>query len=144
LVEALRAHGGQADWYIPSRHREGYGLNPDAVRTLAGQCTLLITVDCGITSVAEAELAIELGLDLLITDHHEPPPRLPRAVALVNPLLGGYPFRRLCGAGVALKLAQALFGFESVEPLIELAALATVADMVPLLGENRVLVHHGL
>ncbi|MDR0896941.1 MAG: single-stranded-DNA-specific exonuclease RecJ [Oscillospiraceae bacterium] len=144
LVEALRAHGGQADWYIPSRHREGYGLNPDAVRTLAGQCALLITVDCGITSVAEAELAIELGLDLRLTDHHEPPPRLPRAVALVNPLLGEYPFRRLCGAGVALKLAQALFGFEAIEPLIELAALATVADMVPLLGENRVLVHHGL
>lgn len=144
LVEALRAHGADADWYIPSRHREGYGLNADAVRLLAKDTGLLITVDCGITSVVEAELAKSLGLDLIITDHHEPPETLPDALAIVNPLLGVYPFRRLCGAGVAFKLAQALFGAAAVEPLLELVALATVADLVPLLRENRVLVHFGL
>lgn len=144
LVEALRGQGAQVSWYIPSRHREGYGLNAEAVRSLAAQCSLLVTVDCGITSVEEAALARELGLDLIITDHHEPPEKLPDALAIVDPLLGDYPFRRLCGAGVAFKLAWALFGEEAVEPLWELAALATVADLVPLLGENRVIVREGL
>lgn len=144
LVEALRAHGAQADWYIPSRHKEGYGLNPQAVRTLAERCSLLITVDCGITSIEEAILANSLGLDMVITDHHEPSSRLPQALAVVDPLLGDYPFRRLCGAGVALKLVWALFGEEAVSNLWELAALATVADLVPLLGENRIIVHEGL
>lgn len=144
LVEALRAQGGQVDWYIPSRHREGYGLNEDAVRSIAERAQLLVTVDCGITSVQEAKLAAELGLDLIITDHHEPPEQLPQALALIDPLLGDYPFRRLCGAGVAFKVVWALFGEAAVEPLWELAALATVADLVPLLGENRIIVKEGL
>ena len=144
LVEILRGHDAQAEWYIPSRHREGYGLNVDAVKRLAETADLLITVDCGITSLEEAALAKALGLDLIITDHHEPLDRLPEAVAVVDPLLGAYPFRRLCGAGVAFKVGQALFGLAAVEPLLDLAALATVADLVPLLGENRVIVHHGL
>lgn len=144
LVEALRAHGAQADWYIPSRHKEGYGLNPQAVQTLAERCSLLITVDCGITSVEEAKLANSLGLDMIITDHHEPSAQLPQALAVVDPLLGAYPFRRLCGAGVALKLVWALFGEAAVSDLWELAALATVADLVPLLGENRVIAYEGL
>ncbi len=144
LVEALKTHGARCDWYIPSRHREGYGLNADAVRRLARQASLLITVDCGITSLEEARLCRELSLDLIITDHHEPPAQLPEAIAILNPLLGDYPFRRLCGAGVALKLAHALFGLPDIEPLLELAALATVADLVPLLGENRAIVYLGL
>lgn len=144
LVEALRAHGAKADWYIPSRHKEGYGLNPQAVAALAQTTRLLVTVDCGITSVEEAALAKTLGLDLIITDHHEPPERLPEAIAVVDPLLGNYPFPRLCGAGVAFKLAWALFGQDALEDLWELAALATVADIVPLLGENRIIVREGL
>lgn len=144
LVEAFRAHGANVGWYIPSRHREGYGLSEDAVRAIARDSSLLITVDCGITSTHEAEVAGQIGLDLIITDHHEPPQRLPAALAVVNPMLGAYPFRRLCGAGVAFKLVQALFGLEKVLPQLELAALATVADLVPLLSENRVLVHAGL
>ncbi|MCL1964422.1 MAG: single-stranded-DNA-specific exonuclease RecJ [Firmicutes bacterium] len=144
LIELLRGHGGRADWYIPSRHREGYGLNVDAVARAAETSKLLITVDCGITSIEEAAAAKSLGLDLIITDHHEPLERLPEALAVVNPLLGAYPFRRLCGAGVAFKLGQALFGMEAAMPLLELAALATVADIVPLLGENRIIVRHGL
>ncbi len=144
LVEALRARGADADAYIPLRHRDGYGLNEEAVRALAERADLLITVDCGITSVREADIAKSLGLDLIITDHHEPPEKLPDALAIINPLLGAYPFRRLCGAGVAFKLLQALFGLDAVLPALDLVALATVADLVPLLGENRTLVHEGL
>lgn len=144
LIEALRAHGADVFGYIPSRHREGYGLNADAVRGIAGQAKLLITVDCGITSVREADVARDEHLDLIITDHHEPPERLPQALAVIDPLLGAYPFRRLCGAGVAFKLGEALFGPVAMEPLLELAALATVADLVPLLGENRIIVSLGL
>ncbi|MCL1796681.1 MAG: single-stranded-DNA-specific exonuclease RecJ, partial [Clostridia bacterium] len=144
LVEALRAHGADVWWYIPSRHQEGYGLNADAVNRIAGEARLLITVDCGITSIAEAKIAKELSLDLIITDHHEPPETLPEAVAIVNPLLGAYPFRRLCGTGVAFKLIQALYGLQSCAQALELTALATVADLVPLLDENRILVSYGL
>lgn len=144
LLETLQAHGANVGYYIPSRHREGYGLNQEAVASLAREAKLLITVDCGITSVEEAALCKSLGVALIITDHHEPPANQPEAFAIINPLLGGYPFRRLCGAGVAFKLAQALFGFEAVRGLMELVALATVADLVPLLGENRILVHFGL
>lgn len=144
LVEAFRAHGADVGWYIPSRHREGYGLNADAIRELSQTTRLLITVDCGITAAEETALAMQCGMDVIITDHHEPTEHLPQAVAVVDPLLGAYPFRRLCGAAVALKLAWALFGEQAVENLWELAALATVADLVPLLGENRVIVRHGL
>lgn len=144
LVEALRAHGAQVSYRIPSRHKDGYGLNCDAVRELSQDFRLMITVDCGITSVKEAALAREMNLKLVITDHHEPPQLLPQADAVVDPLLGDAPFKSLCGAGVAFKLACALFGLEAAEPLMELAALATVADLVPLLDENRVIVALGL
>ena len=144
LTQALRAHGAKATYRIPSRHSEGYGLNAEAVREIAAEYELLITVDCGITSVAEAALARELGLKLIVTDHHEPPERLPQADALVDPLLGAGCGRGLCGAGVALKIVQGLWGLEAAEPLVELAALATVADMVPLTGENRAIVSLGL
>ena len=143
LTGTLRALGAEADWYIPSRREEGYGLNPAAVGRLAPRYGLMITVDCGITSVEEAELARELGLPLIITDHHEPGPRLPQAAALIDPKLGRYPFAQLCGAGVAFKIAQALRGDAALD-MLELAALATVADMVPLLGENRVIAALGM
>ncbi len=144
LLTYLRKQGAKADFYIPARHGEGYGLNIPAVEKIAGEAQLLITVDCGITSVAEVKRAGELGLAVIVTDHHQTGQELPPAAAILNPLLGGYPFGRLCGAGVALKLVQAMGGIEAVTPLLDLAALATIADIVPLLGENRVIVAEGL
>ena len=144
LLETLREEGARADFRIPSRHEEGYGLNEAAVREIARDYGLLITVDCGVSSVKEVALARELGLTVIVTDHHEPPEVLPPADVIVDPLLGEAPFRRLCGAGVALKLCQALQGIPGVEKRLDLAALATVADVVPLEDENRVIVREGL
>ncbi len=144
LLETLREEGAEADYRIPGRHTEGYGLNEQAVRETAGQYQLLITVDCGIASVREVSLAKELGMRVIVTDHHELPEVLPAADAVLNPLLGDYPFRRLCGAGVALKLCQAMQGMAGVEKRLEIAALATVADIVPLTDENRVIVREGM
>ena len=145
LLETLREEGARADFYIPSRHSEGYGLNPEAVRKIAEDgYRLLITVDCGITSVAEVAEARRLGMTVIVTDHHEIPENLPEADAVLDPLLRGYPFQRLCGAGVALKICQALQGMAGVEKRIEIAALATVADVVPLMDDNRVIVREGL
>ena len=142
LWEALQGLGARAEIYIPSRKEEGYGLNVAAVRRLAEKHQLMITVDCGITSVAEVSLAKELGMTVIVTDHHTPPETLPPADALLHPTRGaGCPF--LCGAGVAYKLACALTG-EKVLPTLELCALATIADMVPLLEENRTLAALGL
>jgi len=154
----LRLLGAEVAYYIPHRVDEGYGLNAEAVRSLAGdKAELIVTVDCGIGSLAEADLARELGVELIVTDHHEPGERLP-AAAIVHPRLpgGGYPFGGLSGSGVALKLAWALCqqasGAKRVSPRMKdflvqavgLAALGTVADVVPLVDENRVLVRHGL
>lgn len=159
LVQCLRLLGADAGYYVPHRLDEGYGLNHEALRTLAAQgAKLVITVDCGIASAAEATTARAIGLDLIITDHHEFGPVLPDAAAIVHPRLPGsaYPFAGLSGAGVAFKLAWALCqqasGAKKVgEPMrnfllsaVGLAALGTVADMVPLIDENRVLVQHGL
>lgn len=144
LLTYLRKQGAKAHFYIPDRHGEGYGLNMAAVERIADHARLLITVDCGITCAAEVARAQALGMRVIVTDHHQLPPQLPECEAVLNPLMGDYPFRRLCGAGVAFKLVQALGGSEAIEPLWELAALATVADIVPLLGENRVIVAHGL
>ncbi|MDO5435365.1 MAG: single-stranded-DNA-specific exonuclease RecJ [Clostridia bacterium] len=144
MLETLREIGISADFRIPDRHTEGYGLHEDIIRDLARDHQLLITVDCGITNIAETKLARELGMTVIVTDHHEPGEILPEADAVMDPLLGDYPFRRLCGAGVALKICQALLGNEGVTRRIELAALATVADVVPLLDENRVIVKEGL
>ena len=144
LTETLREEKAEVDYRIPLRHTEGYGLNEEAVREIAEKYSLLITVDCGIANVREVRLARELGLRVIVTDHHEIPDMLPPADALLDPLLGAYPFRRLCGAGVALKICQAMQGMEGVEKRLEIAALATVADIVPLVDENRILVREGM
>ena len=143
LYEALLALGLKAVVYLPDRHREGYGLNIPAVEKLAQEADLLITVDCGITGIQEVRRAKELGMTVIVTDHHRHLEELPPADAVVSPLLGDYPFPGLCGAGVAWKLALALTGDQALD-LLELAALATVADMVPLTDENRVIVALGL
>lgn len=144
LLETLADMGAKADFRIPSRHGEGYGLNPDAVKDMAQSHKLLITVDCGVTNHEEVRLAQMLGMTVIVTDHHQLADTPSPADAVLNPLLGDYPFRRLCGAGVALKLTQALLGMEAVKRRIDLAALATVADIVPLIDENRVIVREGL
>ena len=144
LLTYLRKQGAQAGFYIPDRHGEGYGLNIAAVEQIAAHSKLLITVDCGITCAAEVARAKALGMRVIVTDHHQLGPQLPECEAVLNPLLGNYPFRRLCGAGVAFKLVQAMGGTEAIEPLWELAALATIADIVPLMDENRVIVYYGL
>jgi single-stranded-DNA-specific exonuclease len=159
LLQSLRLLGANVDIYVPHRLNEGYGLNSAALRQIAETgARLVVTVDCGIASVAEAEEARRLGLELIVTDHHEMKDTLPDATVLVHPRLPGadYPFGKLCGAGVAFKLAWALAmrkcGGEKVTPLfrellldaVALAALGVVADVVPLLDENRILVRYGL
>ena len=144
MLLALRSLGAVVEYYIPSRHEEGYGLNEHAVKSLAQSHRLLITVDCGITAAQEVALAKELGMTVIVTDHHQLGPELPPADAVLNPLMGDYPFRRLCGAGVAFKLLQALGGLELAQEYLDLAALATIADLVPLHGENRVIAALGL
>lgn len=159
LHGCLTALGAAPEWYVPDRFEEGYGLNADALRALAAKGTrLVITVDCGITSVAEARLARDLGLDLVITDHHGFGAEVPDATVVVHPRLpgGAYPFGDLCGAAVAFKLAWAIAtrasGARLVTPRLRemllravgLATLGTVADVMPLIDENRILVKHGL
>ena len=145
LLETLKEEGENVNFYLPSRHSDGYGLNPEGIRKAAEKgFRLLITVDCGISSREETALARSLGMTVIVTDHHALPPELPEADAVMNPLLGGYPCPFLCGAGVALKICQALQGPEGLRKRLDLAAIATVADVVPLLGENRVIVREGL
>ena len=144
LLETLREMGADPAFRIPSRHGEGYGLNCDAVREMAESYRLLITVDCGVTNHEEVKLAQMLGMTVIVTDHHQLADTTSPADVVLNPLIGDYPFRRLCGAGVALKLTQALLGMEAVMRRIDLAALATVADIVPLIDENRIIVREGL
>jgi single-stranded-DNA-specific exonuclease len=152
LVRVLRALGAQVDWYLPDRALDGYGLNPATVQRLHQRGTrLLVTADCAITATAEVELARSLGIEVVVTDHHTPRAdgTLPRA-PIVHPLVCGYPCAELCATAVAHKLAQALWeaagapaGYDPQEDL-DLVALATIADVVPLLGENRTLVRRGL
>ncbi len=150
LVEALGSHGIQARAYIPNRFDEGYGLHVEALRGLqAGGAGLVVTVDCGIRSLAEAAEAKSLGLDLVISDHHQPGAELPDALALLCPKRAGdpYPFKDLAGVGLAYKLAEALssrLGGPGLEPQLDLVALGTVADLAPLVDENRSLVARGL
>lgn len=159
LWKCVKMLGGDAGYYIPHRADEGYGLNHEAVRTLAKQgASLVITVDCGVASPAEAQTAKECGLELIVTDHHQPGEILPEAAAIVHPSLpgGGYPFAGLSGAGVALKLAWAICQLASgaqkvgermqifLMQAVGLAAMGTVADVVPLVDENRALVYRGL
>ncbi|BCB04955.1 single-stranded-DNA-specific exonuclease RecJ [Bacillus sp. KH172YL63] len=146
LMTVLRDLGADAEFYIPNRFSEGYGPNEDAFRWASDEgFTLIITVDTGISAVNEARLAKELGMDLIITDHHEPGPELPETYALLHPKVEGtaYPFGELAGVGVAFKLAHALYGELPVH-LLDLAAIGTIADLVPLRGENRLLAKRGL
>ncbi|MGB9723422.1 MAG: single-stranded-DNA-specific exonuclease RecJ [Chloroflexia bacterium] len=154
LVQALRTLGGQVHPYIPHRIEEGYGLNMEAVERLAAEGTrLLITVDCGISNAAEVARAGALGMDVVITDHHVPPAERPPALAILNPRQPGcaYPFKRLAGVGIAFTLVRGLArlgvpGRERLrrEDFLDLVALGTVADVAPLVGENRILVAYGL
>lgn len=142
-VSTLRELGADCDWFIPNRIEDGYGLSKENVARLAERGTgLLLTVDCGITSVEEVALAQELGMEMVVTDHHQTSEELPDC-PILHPEVSGYPFKALCGTAVAWKLVSALRGGEAVEYL-DLVALATVADVVPLLGENRSLVRRGL
>ncbi len=149
LTDFLRRQGADCVSYIPGRLEEGYGLNPIAIHQLHQEgVSLIITVDCGITAVAEAELCRELGMDLVITDHHECKENLPSAAAVVDPHRpdGGYPHKNLSGVGVAFKLAAALCGSqeEVLREYADMVCLGTVADVMPLQGENRVFVARGL
>lgn len=143
MTEALRAYGLTVTPHVPLR-AEGYGLNLAAVETLATEYKLMVTVDLGITNAAEVKHAQALGMRMIVTDHHQPGLVPCPADVVIDPVLGGYPFPRLCGAGVALKLATALLGAQTALQWLDLAALATVADIVPLLDENRIIVSHGL
>ena len=144
MMENLLALGADVRYRLPDRGSEGYGLHSDIIRDFAPETDLLITVDCGITNLEEVQLARSLGLTVIVTDHHQPGETLPEADAVLDPLLGQYPFRYLCGAGVALKVMQALRGDSAFAASLDLATLATVADVVPLTDENRVIVSHGL
>ena len=149
LTDFLRRHGADVVSYIPGRLEEGYGLNPIALHQLSAEgVTLIITVDCGITAIAEAELCRELGIDLVITDHHECKDELPQAAAVIDPHRpdGGYPHKNLSGVGVAFKLAAALCGSqeEVLAEYADMVCLGTVADVMLLQGENRVFVNRGL
>ena len=145
MVRALRSRGADAGWYLPDRLTDGYGLALETVHRLAARDTgLIVTVDCAITAVDEVAAARAAGLDVIVSDHHAPRAdgELPDC-EVVHPAVCGYPCPELCGTGVAYKLAQAL-GAPTAEEDIELVALATVADLMPLVGENRRLVRAGL
>ena len=149
LTDFIRSLGGNCVPYIPGRLEEGYGLNPIAIRQLHGEdVKLIVTVDCGITALEEAQLCKALGIDLVITDHHECKEQLPEAAAVVDPHRSdcSYPHKDLCGVGVAFKLAAALCGNqqELLERYADMVCLGTVADVMPLCGENRVFVSRGL
>jgi single-stranded-DNA-specific exonuclease len=149
LVRALRRLGARVSWHLPSRLDDGYGLSRATVERLAADgAGLLVTVDCAVTAIEEVEHALELGLEVVITDHHRPRDVLPPC-PVVHPALGGYPFQDLCAAGVAHKVAEALYSRAHLDPRLadedlDLVALATVADVVALRGENRRLVRAGL
>src|SRR4051812_7471472 len=145
-VLILRELGADVSWHLPSRFEEGYGLRePTLERLAADGCDLVLTVDCGITAVAEVAAAKALGLEVVVTDHHRPGDELPDC-PIVATRPSQYPFPELCGTGVVYKLGQALLGVDSpfLEQQLDLVALATIADVVPLLDENRHLVTRGL
>ena len=158
LTNALKVLGAKALPYIPHRVNEGYGLNEDALKDLQEKgARVVVTVDCGIRSLTEVEQGTALGLDMIVTDHHSVGQELPRAVAVINPKQPGdaYPFQEFAGVGIAFKLAQALAIEQEraplpnaqalqLESLLDLVALGTVADLVPLIGENRTLVKRGI
>jgi single-stranded-DNA-specific exonuclease len=152
LRRAIELLGGRVVHFVPNRLLDGYGLQPATVERLgAAGARLVISVDCGIRAREAAEKARALGVDLIITDHHEPESQLPPALAVINPRRADcrYPDKGLAGVGVALKLVQALLSASGRGPdllphFIKVAAIGTLADVVPLVGENRVIAHHGL
>lgn len=150
VSEGLREMEVSVVPYLPHRVYEGHGLSSESVQQLVSQgVSLIVTVDCGVTSVAEVAEAKQSGADVIITDHHTPPATSPNAIAIINPKIAGnqYPFGDLCGAGIAFKLMQGLYQYygQAWSPaLMELAALGTIADLVPLVDENRFLVRQGL
>ncbi len=152
LYLILRELGANVDYYIPDRQLEGYGLSPQGIEAAKERGTgLIITVDCGITGHAEIELARSLGMDVLVSDHHEPGPTLPNALAVLDPKRNDcpYPFRELAGVGVTYKLCQGLllrmkYDLSILENYLELVAIGTAADIVPLVDENRIFVKAGL
>jgi len=151
LFAVLSALGARVDYRIPHRTRDGYGLSLEAIDEARRRgCTLVVTVDCGITAVEAVAHASALEIDTIVTDHHEPAATLPNAVAIINPRLKEcpYPFKSLAGVGVTFKLAQALLrgrgGLERASEFLDVVALGTIADVVPLVGENRVLARLGL
>ncbi|WP_414697903.1 single-stranded-DNA-specific exonuclease RecJ [Peptacetobacter sp. AB845] len=151
LLTYFRSIKFEVRYYIPNRLEEGYGINKEAIEYINSEgCDLIISVDCGITSVSEVEYANELGIDMIITDHHECQSEIPNAYAVVNPKQDdcNYPFDMLCGCGIAFKLVQALTPKEifktTVYDYIEIATLATICDIVPLVDENRIIVKNGL
>jgi single-stranded-DNA-specific exonuclease len=152
LRRAIELLGGSVEHFIPNRLHDGYGLQPATIARLhAAGARLIVSVDCGIRAADAARHARELGVDLIITDHHEPDGALPPALAVINPKRADctYPEKMLAGVGVALKLVQALFsaagrGPELLPHFIKIAAIGTMADVVPLVGENRVIASHGL
>src|SRR5207249_6410806 len=145
-VLVLRELGADVTWHLPSRFEEGYGVSTETLTRLAAENVgLVVTVDCGVTAVEEVAHARRLGLDLVVTDHHRAGPELP-SCPVVGPYRGDYPFRELCGTGVVWKLGQALLGTgsEALKRHLDLVAMATVADVVPLVDENRGLAVAGL
>jgi single-stranded-DNA-specific exonuclease len=150
LTKVLERLDGRVEIHIPNRFRDGYGLKKSVIKDLREQgASLIITVDCGIRAIQVATFAKEIGLDLIVTDHHDPGEVLPEAFAVINPKQKGdpYPFKGLAGVGVAYKLAQSLLieeGYQDYEDLLDLVAIGTVADLAPLRDENRYMVQKGL
>ncbi|MGY4690447.1 single-stranded-DNA-specific exonuclease RecJ [Salibacterium sp. K-3] len=146
MIHVLKELKADFGWYIPNRFTEGYGPNIPALEQAAEEgASLVVTVDTGISAVPELKAAKEMGLDVIVTDHHEPPPELPDAYCILNPKKPGcpYPFKELAGAGVALKTAEAALGYFPSH-LLDIFTIGTISDLVPLLDENRILVSRGL
>lgn len=156
LTKAIELAGGAADFHVPHRLKDGYGMRPEVVEQAAAQgVKLIVSVDTGIRAAEVVRRAAELGIDVIVTDHHLPDSEIPPALAVLNPNRPGcpYPEKNLCGAGVAFKLMQALLSRlewpeaklrRIEESFLKMAAIATIADVVPLTGENRIIVKHGL
>ncbi|SDK56108.1 single-stranded-DNA-specific exonuclease RecJ [Natronincola ferrireducens] len=151
MLKYFYSIGYSVNYYIPDRMEEGYGINPQAIKEIADKKgDLIITVDCGITSIKEVELANSLGIDMIITDHHQCHGIIPKAYAIINPKQEDchYPYDMICGCGVAFKLIQALTPKEifktTIYQYLDITTIATIADIVPLLDENRIIVKNGL
>ena len=147
MLKTLKRFGIDADYYLPNRYVDGYGLTCECIDKIERQFApdLIITVDCGISCFKEVEYAKEKGIEVIVTDHHEIPDVLPDTIVLNAKIEGqDYPFRELCGTGLAYKISEALLGQKKAEEFLPIAAIATIADIVSLTGENRNIVKKGL